>query len=493
MVGTILLSAFIPAKKAAKISPIEAIRLNDDIKVNKRKIRTSRLTKKLFGIEGELALKNMKRNKKKYRITILSLFISIVLFLAFSSFLSYGTKGSSMFFETVDYDVTVYAFTSSNQYHEEVNSKLKQIASLDRVEEFAITSQNNQFELSSISTKWTKEFESYTSRFDEDYRYPLMFLALDDGNYKKYIESLGLSFAEYNTSEVKPILLNKKLERDYDTQKTKEYAYTKSNHFKMDLVLGDEVVYNPDGEVEVTPVEMDPVTVDVYATDQLPSLISASDGGLTFIISNKMLATLEEISSTYLSDPQGAVPVSLEYWLFIKSSEHSKLSEEIEDSFSDNALPYYFNVTDVTAGMQLEKNMVFVIGMFLYGFISLVTLIGVTSVFNTINTSIALRRKEFAVLRSIGLTPKGMNKMLAYESILYGLKALLYALPVSFAVMFLIHLSMNDLMSFAFMIPWREVIIAIVAVFLITFLTMIYASSKIKKENILDAIREENI
>ena len=85
MALVIIISAYIPAKKASKISPIEAIRQNTDIQINKKKIKTLGIVKKIFGIEGEIALKNIKRNKKKYRITIISLFISIVTFISFST------------------------------------------------------------------------------------------------------------------------------------------------------------------------------------------------------------------------------------------------------------------------------------------------------------------------------------------------------------------------------------------------------------------------
>ena len=130
----------------------------------------------------------------------------------------------------------------------------------------------------------------------------------------------------------------------------------------------------------------------------------------------------------------------------------------------------------------------------MYGFITLVTLIGVTSVFNTISTSMALRKREFAVLRSIGLTRHGFNKILFFESIFFGLKSLLYALPVSFGVVLLIHKALSSMMSVSsIMIPWKSVILAMVMVFVIVLLTMMYSSSKIKKHNIIDQIREENI
>ncbi|MGM9882183.1 MAG: ABC transporter permease, partial [Bacilli bacterium] len=152
---------------------------------------------------------------------------------------------------------------------------------------------------------------------------------------------------------------------------------------------------------------------------------------------------------------------------------------------------YYNNIKENT---KMEKNIILAVKILMYGFITLVTLIGVTSVFNTISTSMALRKREFAVLRSIGLTKKGFNKILFFESLFFGLKSLLYALPVSFGVILLIHKALSGMMSVSkIMIPWKSVILAIVMVFVIVLLTMMYSASKIKKHNIIDQIREENI
>ena len=139
------------------------------------------------------------------------------------------------------------------------------------------------------------------------------------------------------------------------------------------------------------------------------------------------------------------------------------------------------------------RNLILVIKILLYGFISLVTLIGVTSVFNTINTSINLRRKEFAMLRSVGLSPRGFNKILSFESIFFGLKSLLYSIPVSIAVSYLIYKNILGIVNMEFKLPIKPIIISVLAVFIIVFITMRYSARKIKKENILEAIREENI
>ena len=103
MIIVIIISAYLPALAASKISPIKAIRLNDDIKIKSKKLKTPYLVNKLFGVYGDFAYKSMKRNKKKYRITIISLFISVVLFIMFSSYIYYIIGGANISMNQVNF------------------------------------------------------------------------------------------------------------------------------------------------------------------------------------------------------------------------------------------------------------------------------------------------------------------------------------------------------------------------------------------------------
>ena len=105
----------------------------------------------------------------------------------------------------------------------------------------------------------------------------------------------------------------------------------------------------------------------------------------------------------------------------------------------------------------------------------------------------ALRRREFAMLKSVGLTPKGFNRMINYESIFYGLKALLYGLPVSVLISIWMYNAFGNKFGFAFVLPWKEILVCIAAVFVIVFITMIHAGAKLKNDNIIDALKEENL
>ena len=139
------------------------------------------------------------------------------------------------------------------------------------------------------------------------------------------------------------------------------------------------------------------------------------------------------------------------------------------------------------------KNLKLIIQIFLYGFIFLISAIGVSNVFNTISTNITLRRREFANLKSIGMTNKQFKQMLDLECIFYGSKALLYGLPLGILVCYLLNNAFSDMIEFMFRIPWKSIMICVVAIYLVVYVTMVYASRKVKKENIIDVIRDDNI
>ena len=93
---TVLISAWIPAKRATRVSAVEAVRGSQDIKISRKEVRVSRLNYVFFKLEGLLAKKYFKRDKKKYRSTVVSLFMSIVLFISSSAYIDvYKRQGNS--------------------------------------------------------------------------------------------------------------------------------------------------------------------------------------------------------------------------------------------------------------------------------------------------------------------------------------------------------------------------------------------------------------
>ena len=142
---------------------------------------------------------------------------------------------------------------------------------------------------------------------------------------------------------------------------------------------------------------------------------------------------------------------------------------------------------------EMERNFVVIVNVFSYGFIILISLIAAANVFNTISTNVSLRRRDFAMLRSVGMTRRGMNRMMNYECLLYGAKALIYGLPPSLIITFIIYRIIQDTVVTGFVLPWLQIAIAVISVFAVVGASMLYAMRKIKKDNPIDALKDENI
>ncbi len=476
MIIVIGVSAFIPSRRASKVSPIEAIRQNDDIKINKKKIRTSKLALKLFGIEGEIALKNIKRNKKKYRVTIVSLFISIVLFISFSSYMNYTLNTASSVMGEVPYDYQISYFGDDPNNDKEALDKINEIVKSSDVKEYVSYSVSN---LSIIGNyTYSDEYlDFYKSAYGDDgikvlnnlkYQY-ISILVLDDNSYNKYKKLIGLD-------KDSVILLNKFKGVSYGNNKRVNYNIPVINNGNINI----KICNFDDNDEDVDTTKYCNKNIDnIFVTNKSFDLIEEFSYKTDFkLVVNKKL---------YDSISDNATDFTQFNIISDNTNNIDKLTKDL-DKYSN------VNYTNIKEAMKQANNLILVVKILMYGFISLVTLIGVTSVFNTISTSMALRKREFAVLRSIGLTNRGFNKILFFESLFFGMKSLIFAIPVSIGITVLIHYALADMVSIStIIIPWKYIIISIVSVFVIVLLTMMYSTSKIKKHNIIEQIREENI
>ena len=467
MIFVVYFSAFIPARRSSKVTAIEMIRENDEIKIPRKKVKTPKWVRKIFGMEGEIALKNMKRNKRKYCITLVSLFISIVLFISFSTYLKYGLSVVELN-ELPDYDILL---TSKNS---ELLKDLQTNSLIDTSHLFYI---NTLFYPKLQESMYQKDYYRYMiSRYGEEYEnIPVTAIILEDQEYQKLTET-------YHVSSDTILFLNEISYTDYQEEQRLEYHtpiftqnFTAFTFCTNDQKLCKEIPMYLVNEKEKSDVFDEYVYDDISQTVFLSHSIASK--------SNLFVETEEDNSTTTFTD-------QLQY-LTIQSDEYENLFQELEEKYKNIS---DISISSATINYQNEQNSTLAIKILLYGFITLVTLIGVTSVFNTIYTSIHLRRKEFAMLRSVGLSPKGFRKMIFFESLFFGLKSLLYALPVSFIFIFLISRSMGYSFQFGgLLIPWGSIFIAIIGVFLLILITMMYSTRKIKTENILTSLQDENI
>jgi len=463
---TILLSAYLPARRIAKLSAIEAIRQVKDIQLSAKKVKANRFIRKLFGFEGELAVKNMKRSRKRYRSTIFSIFISILLFLAVVGFTNQITQSSGMYYQDADYDVLVSAWYYDGQ--SDMDPKMIQdIMSLPEVKEASYIKN------SSVSAEINPKFldETYSRYHEEGYGYVDLY-GVDDDTFSEFCRQLKLDQAEYfDDQHPKAIVFN---QVNY---------YTDDNHQKR--VQGNLFAALPE-RIEFT----------TWIGDKETSLFSVEPTMLT----TERLLGLDDMRASAISIIPMSVYKELEVHfdmpsedgrIYMTSDQASELTKAVEAIVQDYGLEENVSVHDVEASMQETRNAVLIISVFTYGFIILITLIGVSNVLNTISTNMSLRRQEFAMLKSVGMTPKSFYRMIRFECLLYGFKSLMYGLPVGLLATFVIHQIFSEGYIYPFLWPWSAMGICIVAVFGIVFLSMMYAMAKIRKETIIDALRSE--
>lgn len=494
MIVTIFVSAYLPARRASRTSPIMVIRQQDDIKMPKKKKYRSRLISHLFGVEGDLAYKNIKRNQKKYRITILSLVVSIVLFIGFSTFVLYMRQSTVDIAALDDYDIEIDDMVSLNQMEEDTTFDfLYEVDGITNQIQLSYLTSIPLYDLKFLSSQdYHPSYTSFLKRngiyASSDSEGPLSFsvLALDTRSYEAYLQKLGFSLSDYEGSALRFIFLNQTVGTNdqMQTYRGEMFNVTSSDSFPFTFTTRTSP-YQYDEETGedlttyIQEVKSFPLTVVTTPPDLMP-------------VDSYLLISESMIPSFYQAFPstsyQEAGALTKITYLETDDSKHQEVIDVLE-----KRLPSRASIHDYAGMVEENRNIVIFVGILLYGFITLVTLIGVTSVFHTISTSMALRRREFAVLRSVGLSPKGFTKMICFESLFYGLKALLWGIPLAFGVVFLFYFVFSDLMYQNILIPWNAILITIVFVFLITFLTMRYATRKYRRENILDAIRSENI
>ncbi len=523
---TVLISAYLPAKRSAKLSPIDAIRQTADIAIRARSVKTSRLTYRLFGLSGMLASKNFKRNRKKYRATVISLFVSIVLFISASSFCSYLLTGAESVMSDAGCDIIYRRYTSdtANTVGNETDPAdgttaitndelLGTLSSIEGITEAAWCQQIHStiyFDESSLSPEYRSFMtDALQERNDQGQIgvYAQLYF-IGDETYQTYLAKNGLSTERYyNPSQPTAVISDflrfynsdtgkyttLKLLAAPDTQATllqlnvpegyTNYGYYTDND-------GNNIYYFKN---ETTGKEIELPEEDCTTPSALT--IGAAAPDIPFFLGDNYGDTLMLLYPASAMDAvlgQGLADSSRNTAsvFYFTAEDHRSAAENISKTLQELGLEST-NVHDLAESAAQERTLLMIITVFSYGFIILISLIAMANVFNTISTNIQLRKREFAMLRSTGMTPRGFRIMMCYECLLYGIKGLLYGLPVSIAITFWIYRSILNGWDTSFYIPWYSLVIAIGSVFLVVGSTMIYSMKKIGKENIMDNLKSE--
>ena len=464
---TIWLSCKKSAKKASKVSPIEAIRNSEDVKLKAKKVKCPKIITKIFKTGGEIAYKNLKRSKKKYRTTVISIIVSIVIFISISSFIQYGFKMSEAYYTEMNYNYMV--FMQENEDNKEELKKykiLEDISKLPDAGEYSINKSNvltmnmdekHKAELTEYGKEIKERFynEENGVRIDE-----INIISLSKEAYERYVSKLGGDYEKYKNGA---ILIDKNINTNNDGKKIQGNIYTWK---KGDIITGK--INDTQCNIEI-----------LAKTEEIPAGVNILYNPDAFII----------VSEDFINKV-GYKSIAL----YSNSNDAYKLDEEIkqykqENNITDNTIQT-FNMEE---SARAENAIVLVISIFLYGFIGVITLIGITNIFNTITTNMNLRKKEFAMLKSIGMTKKEFNRMIRLESIFYGLKSLIIGIPIGIILSYGMYTVFRNNMEMEYILPYKSIVISIVFVAVIIGIIMKYSMSKINKQNVIETIRNDNI
>ena len=464
---TIRLSVWIPARKAVKISAIEAIRQNDEIFINTKKLQISRLTEKICGLEGTLAVKNFHRNRRRYRTTVFSLFVSIVLFISATSICDYLGKsvGSMADRYDSDLDYRLEDRKDLDRIYDMLYTADRVTKSLPYVDSNAVISVNN-----SDLTQNTRIQFADPGKNNVDSKIPCHFFFIGDEEYGIYLDKNGYDRNLYMNSQ-SPVALVYNKSVYYDTG-SKKYVIT--DILEKETISARLMDHgNKDTQMVRTGTACTEVPFGTkgYTGDKL----------LLFYPMSALPAYEKTLQS---GDDRNALTANIA--LGAEEPDECALRiKKILEGQGENMNNLHNNFDD----MQTSIALITVIKVFSNGFVIMILLIALANVFNTIGTSILLRRREFAMLRSIGMTQKGFHRMLNYECLIYGGKGILYGLPAAFLITFAIYQTISGSIRLNFYIPWYAVMIAAGSVLTVVFSTMLYSVHQVNKENVADSLK----
>ena len=461
---TIYLSALGSSRRAKKVSPIESIRNSGNIKIKSKKLKTPKLINKIFGIGGVISYKNIKRNGKKYRATIISITLSVMLFLIAFSFVS-GMKEEAED-RLINNDCTLKLSVQSEDPI--YLSTLK----LDNIKEHTVLRYKQvNTEYINLNKEYINYLKSNNINITEEdpneqehiCSFPIIAVGKDE--YSKYLKRLNLN---YENMKDKCIFNDyQQLQYDKKIYKGREYANKVGDKIKIIGTKGNTNTYKNE------------ITIGAIA-DSLPMGIKSSiiNGCSTIIVSDEYYDKI--FNNNKLVDS-----------IYFDSDNTTKLQDDIEQIVKDNNL-----ITNFEEERQQRLNFVILVDIFLYGFIIVIALIGITNMFNTITTNMQLRKPEFAMLKSIGMTNKEFNKMIRLETLFMGIKSLIWGLIIGTIISIMMFMEFKGISASEALVQlkiWKPILVSTIAVFLLLTWIMNYSMKKTKTQNIIETIRNENI
>lgn len=509
-IATIYFSATGSARRAAKVTPLEAIRNTKEIKIKSAKLKTPAVIGRIWGIGGVISYKNIKRNNKKYRTTVTSIVICSVTFIVISYFMSMAFSMVGMSYASTDYNIGIN-MSYKKDIHIDIEKLSKLVSGIEGVDDYLVGA---GYDFDVDKPKYTKEYGEYCRQVydnSEDVSQMFLITVLDDKSYDKYASDAGIKNAAAGA-----ILVNK---GTFDVYNEKSLKYVKKEMELYKYKAGDtiECGYNvyDDASSDDNAVEGDTEsstednsgyvdeetinngvrkTVDVTiagVTDKVPIGYKGYSYTTLLFMNQKGFENLwadgrsNELKQRFVS-----------YSAYVVAENADEYQDTFEKETEGN--PEYsqisFYVSNLDKQMRDEKSLFTLLGVFAYGLIVVIALIGITNIINTLSTGMELRSREFATLRSIGMTDKQFAGMVRLESVFISVKALVIGVPLGILISYLLCVMMNRMDSaIIYKPPYKAIILCIVVVIMLIYAIMKLSMTKLRHNNIIETIKNENL
>lgn len=522
-IATIYFSATGSARRAAKVTPLEAIRNTKEIKIKSAKLKTPAIIGRIWGIGGVISYKNIKRNNKKYRTTVTSIVICSVTFIVISYFMSMAFSVVGMSYASADYNIGINMSCKKDLDIEKLSELL---SGIEGAEDYLVGA-GYYFDVD--KPEYTKEYGEYCGQlYDDSEDVSQMFLitVLDDKSYDKYASDAGIKNAAAGA-----ILVNK---GTFDVYNEKSSKYVKEEMGLYKYKAGDTIrcgynVYEDaadddnavEGDTESSTDDNNAVeggtesgtednsgyvdeetinngvrkTVDVTiagVTDKVPTCYNGYGNTSLLFMNQKGFESLwADGKSGNEFKPGNAI-----YSAYVVAENADEYQDTLEKETAEN--PEYsqisFYVSNMDKQMRDEKSLFTLLGVFAYGLIVVIALIGITNIINTLSTGMELRSREFATLRSIGMTDKQFAGMVRLESVFISVKALVIGVPLGILISYLLCVMMNRMDdAIIYEPPYKAIILCIVVVIMLIYAIMKLSMTKLRHNNIIETIKNENL
>lgn len=507
-IATIYFSATGSARRAAKVTPLEAIRNTKEIKIKSAKLKTPAIIGRIWGIGGVISYKNIKRNNKKYRTTLTSIVICSVTFIVISYFMSMAFSMVGMSYASADYNIGI---NMSCKKELDIEKLSKLVSGIEGVDDYLVGA---GYDFDVDKPEYTKEYGEYCGQLyddSEDVSQMVLITVLDDKSYDKYASDAGIKNAAAGA-----ILVNKGTFDVYNENSSKYvkkemelYKYKAGDTIRCGYNVYEDAVDDDnavEGDTESSTednsgyVDEETInngvrkTVDVTiagVTDKVPTGYKGY-GNTTLLFMNK-----KGFESLWADGKSNELkPGHASYSAYVVAENADEYQDTFEKETAEN--PEYsqisFYVSNLDKQMRDEKSLFTLLGVFAYGLIVVIALIGITNIINTLSTGMELRSREFATLRSIGMTDKQFAGMVRLESVFISVKALVIGVPLGILISYLLCVIMNRMDgAIIYEPPYKAIILCIVVVIMLIYAIMKLSMTKLRHNNIIDTIKNENL